>query len=198
MASERLLGSAAIAIWCRIDAALRAEHDAWHSGEHLPERLGIPGFLRGRRCRSADEAAAWPYFILYEVRDASVMTSPAYLERLNNPSPWSRKMFASCRLSRTLCRVAASRGKGVGGELLASQNPGELAIDEIAAMRGVTGVHLLERDTSLERPRTHEERLRHGGIDESVERVLIVEGHDLRSIALPGQRFRLSHVMEAS
>jgi hypothetical protein len=132
------------------------------------------------------------------VRDASVMTSPAYLERLNNPSPWSRKMFASCRLSRTLCRIAESRGKGVGGELLASQNPGEVAIDEIAAMRGVTGVHLLERDTSLERPRTHEESLRHGGADESVERVLIVEGHDLRSIALPGQRFRLSHVMEAS
>ena len=193
-----MLGSAAIAIWCQIDAALRAEHDAWHSGEHLPERLAIPGFLRGRRCRSADEGAAWPYFILYEVRDASVMTSPAYLERLNNPTPWSRKMFASCRLSRTLCRIVASRGNGVGGELLALQNPGEVAIDAIAATSGVTGVHLLERDTSLERPRTHEESLRHGGADESVERVLIVEGHDLRSIALPGERFRLSHVVEAS
>ena len=193
-----MLGSAAIAIWCQIDAALRAEHDAWHSGEHLPERLAIPGFLRGRRCRSAEEAAAWPYFILYEVRDAAVMTSPAYLERLNNPTPWSRKMFASCRLSRTLCRIVASRGNGVGGELLALQNPGEVAIDAIAATSGVTGVHLLERDTSLERPRTHEESLRHGGADESVERVLIVEGHDLRSIALPGERFRLSHVMEAS
>lgn len=191
-----MLGKAAIAIWCQIAAPLRAEHDAWHSGEHLPERLGIPGFLRGRRCRSADEAAAWPYFILYEVRDASVMTSPAYLERLNNPSPWSRKMFASCGLSRTLCRVVASRGRGVGGELLALQNPGEVAIDEIASMRGVTGVHLLERDTSLERPRTSEETLRGG--DASVERVLLVEGHDLRAIALPGERFRLSHVMEAS
>jgi len=124
------------------------------------------------------------------------MTSAAYLERLNNPSPWSRKMFASCGLSRTLCRVVASRGRGVGGELLALQNPGEVAIDEIASMRGVTGVHLLERDTSLERPRTSEETLRGG--DASVERVLLVEGHDLRAIALPGERFRLSHVMEAS
>lgn len=191
-----MLGKAAIAIWCRIDAPLRAEHDAWHSGEHLPERLGIPGFLRGRRCRAADEAAAWPYFILYEVRDASVMTSPAYLERLNNPSPWSRKMFASCRLSRTLCRVAESRGNGVGGEVLTLQNPGQVAIDAIASTSGVTAVHLLERDASLERPRTSEEALRGG--DASVERVLIVEGHDLRSIALPGERFRLSHVMEAS
>ena len=89
-----LLGKAAIAIWCHIDASLLAEHDAWHSGEHLPERLAIPGFLRGRRCRAPDEAAAWPYFILYEVRDAAVTTSPAYLERLNNPTPWSRKLFA--------------------------------------------------------------------------------------------------------
>jgi hypothetical protein len=126
------------------------------------------------------------------------MTSPAYLERLNNPSPWSRKMFASCRLSRTLCRVAESRGNGVGGEVMTVRNPGQVAIDAIAATSGVTGVHLLERDTSLERPRTHEESLRHGGADESVERVLIVEGHDLRSIALAGERFRLSHVMEAS
>ncbi len=124
------------------------------------------------------------------------MTSAAYLERLNNPTPWSRKVFASCRLSRTLCRVVASRGKGVGGELLALQNPGEVAIDAIASTRGVTGAHLLERDTSLERPRTSEEILRGG--DDSVERVLIVEGHDLRSIGLPGERFRLSHMMEAS
>ena len=126
------------------------------------------------------------------------MTSPAYLERLNNPTPWSRKMFASCRLSRTLCRVAESRASGVGGEVLTVQNPGQVAIEAIASTRGVTGVHLLERDAALARPRTHEESLRHGGADESVERVLIVEGHDLRSIALPGERFRLSHVMEAS
>jgi hypothetical protein len=191
-----LLGKAAIAIWCQIDAPLRAEHDAWHSGEHLSERLGIPGFLRGRRCRAADETAAWPYFILYEVSEAAVMTSAAYLERLNNPTPWSRKMFASCRLSRTLCRVVESRGNGVGGVVLTLRNPGQVPIDEIAATRGVTGVHLLERDAALARPHTSEETLRGG--DESVERVLIVEGHDLRAIVLPGERFRLSHVMEAS
>ena len=124
------------------------------------------------------------------------MTSAAYLERLNNPTPWSRKMFASCRLSRTLCRVAASRGHGVGGAVLTLQNPGPIPIDEIASTAGVTGVHLLERDTSLARPRTNEETLR--GADASVERMLIVEGHDLKALALRGERYRLSHVMEAS
>jgi hypothetical protein len=191
-----LLGKAAIAIWCHIDAPLRAEHDAWHSGEHLPERLAIPGFLRGRRCRTPDEAAAWPYFILYEVCDAAVTTSPAYLERLNNPTPWSRKLFASCRLSRTLCRIAESRGVGLGGALFTVQNPEHFSLKEILAMEGVTAVHVLERDDSLERPRTGEEALRRGP-DESVERILVVEGHDLGAVKLPGQRYRLSHALTA-
>lgn len=189
-----LLGKAAIAIWCEIAPALRAEHDAWHSGEHLPERLAIPGFLRGRRCRADDDAAPWPYFILYEVRDAAVMTSPAYLERLNNPTPWSRKLFASCRLSRTLCRIVQSRGVGAGGQVLtATEN---VNVDGLLQTPGVTAVHLLERDTSLERPRTSEESLRPAG-DESVERVLVVEGHDLSAVKLPGQRYRLSHLLTA-
>ena len=190
-----LLGKAAIAIWCHLDAPLRAEHDAWHSAEHLPERLAIPGFLRGRRCRSADESAAWPYFILYEVREASVMTSPAYLERLNNPTPWSRKIFASCRLSRTLCRVVESRGRGIAGSVLTTTETANLS--GIFATPGVTAVHLLERDASLERPRTSEEGLRRGSSDETVERVLVVEGHDLAALGLPGQRYNLSHVVTA-
>ena len=192
-----LLGKAAIAIWCHIDVALRAEHDAWHSGEHLPERLAIPGFLRGRRCRAPDESAAWPYFILYEVRDAAVTTSPAYLERLNNPTPWSRKLFASCRLSRTLCRIVESRGVGLGGMVLTVQNPTDFQLQLIFSTPGVTAVHVLERDDSLERPRTGEEALRRGGADESVERILVVEGHDLGAVKLPGQRYRLSHALTA-
>jgi hypothetical protein len=188
-----LLGDAAIVILCHIDAPLRAEHDAWHSGEHLPERLAIPGFLRGRRCRAADAAAAWPYFILYEVRDASVMTSPAYLERLNEPTPWSRKIFASCRLSRTLCRVVESKGRGVGGQVLTSQADAE--VDQLMGISGVTAVHLLERDTSLERPRTSEEGMRRGAADESVDRLLVVEGHDLAAVKLAGERYRLAHLL---
>ena len=189
-----LLGKAAIAIWCHIDASLRAEHDAWHSGEHLPERLAIPGFLRGRRCRAVDEAAAWPYFMMYEVRDASVMTSPAYLERLNNPTPWSRKLFPSTRLTRTLCRIVESRGTGVGGQLLTCQE--KMDPEEILGMPGVTAVHLLEKDSSMARPRTSEESLRRGP-DESIERLLVVEGHDLAAVKLPGERYRLSHLLSS-
>lgn len=122
------------------------------------------------------------------------MTSPAYLERLNNPTPWSRKIFASCRLSRTLCRVVESRGVGIGGMVLTVTNPDQPSFNEILSLGGVTAVHLLERDPSLERPRTSEEGLRRNA-DESVDRVLVVEGHDLSAVKLAGERYRLSHVL---
>ncbi len=35
-----------------VAAEVQVEHDDWHSHEHLPERLSIPGFLRGSRWRA--------------------------------------------------------------------------------------------------------------------------------------------------
>ena len=184
---------------------MRAEHDAWHSGEHLAERLAIPGFLRGRRTVAADPAARWQYFILYEVRDASVMTSAAYLERLNNPTPWSRKVHAASRLSRTLCRVAESHGSGVGAHLVTAKLPVGVPLPDLARRPGVTGVHLLERDQSVQRPRTYEESIRRGGADDAVERVLIVEGYDGAALEqafsreeIAADRYILSHLMVAA
>ena len=44
-----LLGKAAIAMWWDMAAHWRAEFEDWHSHEHFPERMGIPGFRRGSR-----------------------------------------------------------------------------------------------------------------------------------------------------
>jgi hypothetical protein len=51
-----LSGTAALAMWWEIDAACRDDFEHWHSHEHLPERLGIPGFRRATRWRQADGA----------------------------------------------------------------------------------------------------------------------------------------------
>lgn len=204
-----LLGKAAVVIWCEIDAAIIAEHDVWHSSEHLPERMDVPGFLRGRRAAALDSAARQQRFVLYEIEDIAVSTSAPYLERLNKPTPWSKKVMAQCRLSRTLCRVAASHGAGLGGYLVTARlgarsldNP---SVAELARRPGVVGVHLLERDASVSRPRTHEESLRRGGADEAVERVLIVEGFDGAALAqllsregLAAEPYILSHLMSAN
>jgi len=44
-----LAGKGAVAIWHDIVPEGRDEFYAWHGREHMPERAGIPGFLRGRR-----------------------------------------------------------------------------------------------------------------------------------------------------
>jgi len=41
------LGQAAVAMWWNIAPEHREEFEHWHSHEHFPERMGIPGFLRG-------------------------------------------------------------------------------------------------------------------------------------------------------
>jgi hypothetical protein len=43
------LGQAAIAMWWNMAAEHWEEFEHWHSHEHFPERMGIPGFLRGSR-----------------------------------------------------------------------------------------------------------------------------------------------------
>lgn len=94
-----MIGAAAIGIWMTIDPAGEADFNAWYPRQHLPERLSVPGFLRGRRYAAVDAGGARaarngpPYFTLYEVETVDVLTSAAYLERLNNPTDWTRRVL---------------------------------------------------------------------------------------------------------
>jgi hypothetical protein len=184
-----LMGSAAIAIWSEIDAGMLEAHDAWHCVEHFPERMAIPGFLRGRRAAAVDPGARPQRFIFYEIESIATATGPAYLERLNNPTPWSRKIMAASRLNRTLCRVVASEGFGVGAHLLtlrASAQAERLASElaGIARLPGIVGAHLLQKDAQVVRPLTAEEKLRHGGTDASAEWIVLVEAYSQKALDL--------------
>ena len=111
-----LAGAAVVAIWNDITDEGRENFYEWHNREHMPERLGIPGFLRGRRYVSRDARPA--YFTLYEVRDTAVLASAGYLARLNSPTPWTTDSVRHFRnVARSLCRVEASQGRGSGGWL---------------------------------------------------------------------------------
>ena len=66
-----------------------SEHDDWHTHEHLPERLSIPGFLRGTRWVALHGEPR--YVVLYEVEELATLSAPAYLKRLNEPSAWTSK-----------------------------------------------------------------------------------------------------------
>ena len=57
--------------------------------------------------------------MIYELRDTDALTSPEYLERLNNPTPWTKQVMAmALSLNRTLCRVVGSHSVGIGAHLL--------------------------------------------------------------------------------
>lgn len=184
-----LMGKAAMVSWHDLDSGTEVDHDDWHSHEHLFERVGLPGFKRGRRCRSNGEAAE-EYFLMYEVDDLSVLTSEAYLARLNDPTPWSTRIIPTIRnMTRTLCRTLFSVGGGLGTEILTIRFSAggkrrssivnwllDGRLSEVAARRGIVGAHLLEGDEAASGVQTDEARLRGGG-DQIAELALIVEGY---------------------
>ena len=113
-----LKAGAFLAIWHDIDPAGYLEWNRWHTIEHMPERIGIPGFLAGRRYMNPD-APRHVCFTMYEGTDLGVFNSPAYLERLNAPTEWTRAMAPAFRdFLRGACECTATRGTGIGGEIL--------------------------------------------------------------------------------
>lgn len=106
--------SGLLAIWNDIVSGGEADFRHWHSGEHMPERMGVPGFQRGRRLFNDNAQPRW--LTLYEADEAAVFSSPAYLERLNSPSPWTQATLPSFAATERMGAVIACRhGRGRGG-----------------------------------------------------------------------------------
>ena len=99
-----------LAIFNDCRAGREAEFEAWFQGEHLLERLAVPGFLFGRRHRAISGAAG--YFNYYLVETPDVLTSKPYLERLDHPTPMTRTVMSEVfvNMNRTVCRRVARRG----------------------------------------------------------------------------------------
>ena len=113
-----LLGSAAVLVWNDVAPEGRAQFYAWHDREHIPERLSLPGFRRGRRFARPGHSPEW--LTMYEAADISALVSPQYLGRLNAPTPATQRALAHFRnTSRAVCRVVHSVGSGAGGHVLA-------------------------------------------------------------------------------
>jgi hypothetical protein len=149
-----LAGEGLIAIWNGVAPEARDAIYEWHNREHMPERVGIAGFRRGRRYRAIE--ADVEFFTLYETDTPLVHTGSDYTARLNDPTPWTQRSVSGfLDTSRSLCRVAASFGTGQGGLLVTYRydvSPGHeeaqrhlLAHDILPALAdapGVVGVHL--------------------------------------------------------
>ena len=87
-----------------------AEFEAWFQGEHLMERLAVPGFLFGRRHQAISGSAG--YFNFYLVESPAVLTSKPYLARLDNPTPMTKTVMSEIfiTMNRTVCRRTLRKG----------------------------------------------------------------------------------------
>ena len=59
-----LKGEAFLAIWHDIDPPQQEEYMEWHTREHMPERISIPGFSLGKRLINQD-LNAYQYGTIY-------------------------------------------------------------------------------------------------------------------------------------
>ncbi|MFK4508788.1 hypothetical protein LPJ38_18710 [Bradyrhizobium daqingense] len=182
-----LLGKAAVAMWWRVRAEQRSEFGDWHSHEHFPERMSIPGFRRGSRWSSTKDAES--FFVLYELEQYEVLTSKGYHDRLNAPTPWSTKMMPHhLGMVRSQCRIAASFGGGIAGALATirlsphTERAAELraylldTLGALASKPGLTGGHLLLTDTPSTGSPTTEQQIR--GKDGVADWIILLSGYD--------------------
>jgi hypothetical protein len=182
-----LLGKAAVAMWWNIRSDQRSEFGDWHSHEHFPERMSIPGFCRGSRWTSTLDAEE--FFVLYELEQYETLSSKGYLDRLNAPTPWSTKMMPHhLNMVRSQCRVEASFGGGVATSLATvrlSPQAGKAealkkilveGLRELVSRPGLTGGHLLITDTPKTGSLTTEQQIR--GEDGEADWIVLLSGYD--------------------
>ena len=156
-----LLGEAAVLIWNDVAPEAHEQFYRWHDNEHIPERLALPGFCRGRRFTRPGAFAG----MADDVRGGQSCgsTSPAYLARLNAPTPATLATARHFRnTSRAVCRVVDSRGSSTGGHVLAMRifvdsaqsEPMRrylcnVAIPRALRLTGVVACHLYAADRSV-------------------------------------------------
>jgi len=184
-----LKGSAFLAIWHDIADGQHGEYIEWHTREHMPERLSVPGFRTGKRLH-APEAARHVFGTIYAGDDLEVFRSPGYLARLNNPTPWTAAVAPSFQnFLRVACERVASAGTGDGGSMAtirfdfahpeaetALRQAAQSLVELILSLPGVSCVHLGIARNEVSGVRTRETELRSAMAERGFDAVILVEG----------------------
>lgn len=185
-----IAGKGVLAFWHDVAPGGEAEFDQWHLREHIPERVAVPGFLRARRYTTLGEPPR--YFYFYETESVDTLKSPAYLARLADPTPWTKRTMPVVRNNkRTACRVVESQGAGLGG-VIATLELGPAAGHEAELRAWLTGTalraagehpsivatHLLEGDAGVSTAAVSDEKKLLATPDALVRWVVLIEGID--------------------
>jgi len=199
--SGRMTGEGILAIWNDCKPGHHDAYEAWYQGEHLIERLGIPGFLRGRRYQSID-AAGPAFFTYYETLKPDVLATPAYQSRIDNPTSETARIMSSIliNMSRTVCRVVERVGRMRGGVALTVRlAPPAPVVDLFSSLMDDSAIARAEFWEAIEGgglPASREEGLRGG--DDKIAACLFVETlrEEAAQKVLEDLRTRLSGMVE--
>lgn len=189
--SEQQPGILAIFNDCR--PGREAEFDAWFQGEHLLERLAVPGFLFGRRHQAISGSSG--YFNFYLVESPDVLTSRPYLERLDNPTPMTKTVMSEIfiNMNRTVCRRTVRRGGFRGAYVVTlrfntAPDEGTLktVLDALVTDAAIAGGEIWIALDPAGMPVSQEEKLRGG--DKKIKGALMVETLRQRDAELLGEK----------
>ena len=192
--SETDLGM--LAIIYGIDQGKETDYLHWVTREHTLERVSITGFQRARIFKS-DRKVPTEYLTLYSLANAAVMASPEYLERLNDPTPWSQRimplMQGMTRGGGSIIHAAVD-GEGAFVSVLRleravldglGEKEGRDLVEGLARLDRIASVRMLEVDQEATGIQTNEKGIR--GKDMSFDGLLIIEGLDAESVRAAAQ-----------
>jgi hypothetical protein len=136
-----------LAIWSDVEQKALTDYRHWLTREHTTERVTTKGFLAVRVFR-AERSDLERFFILYELESPEVLDGPAYMARLNAPTPWSQRIMPQLgNFVRGGGVMAARAGRGEGATISALRleqlpdAPQRLA-DALAALDGIAAVQI--------------------------------------------------------
>jgi hypothetical protein len=180
-------GAGFLAIWSDVERANLTDYRHWLTREHTTERVTTEGFLA---CRvfCAARADIQRFFILYELETPEVLDGPAYLARLNAPTPWSQRIMPQLgNFVRGGGVVTARAGRGAGSTVVAlridhlPEAPQRLA-DAIAALDGIAAVQIGATDLARTSVPTVEKGMRrHEGVFAGLLLIEALDEESLRS-----------------
>jgi hypothetical protein len=178
-------GAGFLAIWSDVERANLTDYRHWLTREHTTERVTTKGFLASRVFRAV-RADVDRFFILYELETPEVLDGPAYLARLNAPTPWSQRIMPQLgNFVRGGGIVTARAGRGEGSTIVAlriehlPEAPERLA-GAIAALDGIAAVQIGATDLARTSVPTVEKGMRqHEGVFAGL---LLIEALDDKSL----------------
>ena len=169
-----------LAIFNDARAGREVELDAWFQGEHLIERLGVPGFVFGRRHRAISGSCG--FFNFYLVESPAVLTSKPYLERLDHPTPLTKKIMSDVflNMNRTICRRTVRRGQFRGAYAVTARFNEEadeaalkVVLENLTQDKKIAGGEIWIATDPAGQPVSMEEKLRGG--DKKINACLMID-----------------------